>query len=47
MMSIAQAAIRLRLTRQRIHKLIQQGRIPAKRVGRGWIVITAKIAKPK
>jgi excisionase family DNA binding protein len=43
MMSIAQAAAALKMSRQRVHILIQQGRIPAKRIGRGWVVLVAKV----
>jgi len=40
LLSLAQAASRLGISRQRLHSLIQAGRIPAIRIGNGWFIET-------
>ena len=43
MMSTLKAAEILGICRQRVHVLCVQGRIPAKQVGRNWVVLRAVI----
>jgi len=45
MMTIPEAAKLLRLSRQRVHKLVQDGRIRAKRFGRTWVISEGAIKR--
>lgn len=38
LISIAQAAKRLGISRQRVHVLVRQGRIKAERIGKVWAI---------
>lgn len=42
--SVTQAAKALKVSRQRIHQLISQGRMKAKRVGQYWILSSLDIS---
>jgi len=47
LLSLAQAATRLGISRQRLHLLIQQGRVPALRVGAAWVLRAADLTLPE
>jgi excisionase family DNA binding protein len=44
LLTLAQAADRLGVSRQRLHALIQAGRLPAERLGHAWIIRAADLA---
>lgn len=43
-MTVPQAAAKLSLSRQRVHLLVQAGRIAAVQVGRTWIIESKDVA---
>jgi excisionase family DNA binding protein len=44
LLTLAQAAHRLGVSRQRVHWLIQAGRLPAERLGHAWVIRAADLA---
>ena len=44
LLTLAQAARRLGVSRQRLHALIQAGRLPAERLGHAWVIRAADLA---
>lgn len=44
LLTVAEAAARLGLSRQRVHALIQAGRLPARRFGHAWAIAEADLA---
>ena len=43
LLSLTEAADRLRVSRQSLHEAIQDGKIPAQQVGRQWILREADV----
>lgn len=50
-LNVSEAAERLGLTRQRVHALVSNGKLPAQRIGRAWVLKEKDVdefaAKPK
>jgi excisionase family DNA binding protein len=44
LLTLAQAAARLGISRQRLHGLIRAGRLPAERLGNAWVLKEADLA---
>lgn len=42
--SVTEAAKILKISRQRIHQLIKQGRLEAKRVGEYWVLFSLNVS---
>jgi excisionase family DNA binding protein len=47
LLSVAEVAARLKLTRQRVNQLIDSGDLPATRIGRSYVIREADLAKVK
>lgn len=47
LLTVPQAAERLELSRQRVHKLVVDGRIKAQRVGRDYMIESSEITRFK
>lgn len=47
MITVAEAASRLGVNRQRVYALIADGRLPARRFGRVWVIDPADLERPE
>ncbi len=47
LITVKEAATRLGLHRSRVHVLIQEGRLPAHKMGRDWFIEEADLDRPE